>query len=202
MPDWDEDSPRLYHNLRETLRSIRDDALERTTLDVDTIRVWHRKTLEGLSVQNKRYVGHFRGEPGLEKVEVKIGHHTGTPAHQVAAELADFNARLQKVLQQLDQAIPPGAELSADELNTLLEVCAWAHSEWVRIHPFANGSGRTARLLANAIALRYGLPPFVRLRPRPDHGYSDAANASMQRNHHPLTIAFRQMLDVCLSNDT
>ena len=120
MPDWDENSPRLYHNLRETLRSIRDDALERTTLDVDTIRVWHRKTLEGLSVRNKRYFGHFRGEPGLEKVEVKIGHHTGTPAHQVAAELAKFNARLQKVLQQLDQAIPCGAELSADELNTIL----------------------------------------------------------------------------------
>ena len=202
MPDWDEDSPRLYHNLRETLRSIRDDALQRTTLDVDIIRVWHRKTLEGLSVPNKRYIGRFRGEPGLEKVEVEIGRHRGTPARQVAADLAEFNARLQKVLQQLDQAIPPGAELSADELNTILEVCAWAHSEWVRIHPFTNGSGRTARLLANAIALRFGLPPFVRLRPRPDHGYSNAANASMQGNHHPLTIAFRQMLDVCLSDDT
>lgn len=35
-------------------------------------------------------------------------------------------------------------------------------------HPFANGDGRTARLWANSLAMRYGLPPFVRLRPRPD----------------------------------
>ena len=201
MPDWDEDSPQLYENLCETLRGIRDGAMQRNALNVEIIREWHRSTLKGLSVPNRNYVGRFRGEPGLEKVEVKIGHHKGTPPAQVASELGKFNARLQQVLQYLDQAIIPETDLAADDLSTILEVCAWTHSEWVRIHPFANRSGRTARLLANAIALRYGLPPFVRLRPRPDHGYSDAANASMRANHHPLTIAFRQMLDAYLADE-
>jgi len=69
----------------------------------------------------------------------------------------------------------------------------------VRIHPFANGNGRIARLLANAIALRYGLPPFVQLRPRPNQGYPDAAEASMLGDYKPLAIVFDKMLQAYLS---
>lgn len=50
----------------------------------------------------------------------------------------------------------------------MLTLCAYAHGEWIRIHPFANGNGRTARLWANWCALRYGVPPFVKLKPRPE----------------------------------
>ena len=69
------------------------------------------------------------------------------------------------------------------------------------MHPFANGNGRTARLLANAIALRYGLPPFVRLRPRPGLGYPAAAEASMRGDYQPLATVFGRMLDACLSQE-
>ena len=64
----------------------------------------------------------------------------------------------------------------------------------VRIHPFANGNGRTARLWANFLALRYGLPPFIRLRPRPDDGYGDAGNEAMRGNWEPTAAVFRRML--------
>jgi Fic family protein len=105
-------------------------------------------------------------------------------------------------MTRLDTAIAPNTNLTADQLNAVLDVCAWAHSEWVRIHPFTNGNGRIARLLANAIALRYGLPPFVRLRPRPNHGYNHAAEASMRGDHQPLAIAFRRMLNALLSSNS
>ena len=68
-------------------------------------------------------------------------------------------------------------------------------------HPsFANGNGRTARLLANTIVLRYGLPPFIRLRPRPNHGYNDAAEISMRGDYRSLILAFRLMLNAALSS--
>ena len=70
-------------------------------------------------------------------------------------------------------------KLTPDQLDAVLDLCAWAHAEWVRIHPFANGNGRAARLWANFIAVRYGLPPFVRLRPRPDGGYAEAGMKAM-----------------------
>jgi len=64
----------------------------------------------------------------------------------------------------------------------------------VRIHPFANGNGRSARLWANFIAMRYGLPPFVTLRPRPGNDYGAAAAAAMDGNWEPTEQVFRVML--------
>lgn len=183
------------------MRGIRDAARQRQALTLDTIRKWHRATLRGLTAPRRKYVGHFRGEPGLEGVEVGIGKQPGSPSDQVASDLDDFMSRLSRALTRLDAAIAPGADLTADQLEAVLEVCAWAHSEWVHIHPLANGNGRTARLLANAIAMRYGLPPFVRLRPRPNHGYGRATEASMRGDHRPLTTAFHRMLNATLSGN-
>lgn len=38
---------------------------------------------------------------------------------------------------------------------------AWSHWSFLRIHPFDDGNGRTARLLANYVLIRYGMPPIV-----------------------------------------
>lgn len=199
MPNWDEDSPELRENLRAVLQDIRDTARQRQPLTLKVIRGWHTDTMRGLASPDKKRIGQFRGEPGLEKLEVSIGSHPGTRADQVATELEDFSLRLSRIVSRLDDVISSEAELTADQLEAVLSACAWAHSEWVRIHPFANGNGRTARLLANAIALRYGLPPFVRLRPRPNCGYGSAAAVSMRGDHRPLTIVFHRMLKACLS---
>ena len=67
-------------------------------------------------------------------------------------------------------------------------------TEWVRIHPFANGNGRTARLWANYVLMRYGLPPVVRLRPRPDGGYGAAGAAAMAGDWEPTAAVFRKLL--------
>lgn len=40
-------------------------------------------------------------------------------------------------------------------------LAAWAHCEFVRIHPFQNGNGRIARLLLNALLVRGGYNPVV-----------------------------------------
>jgi hypothetical protein len=78
----------------------------------------------------------------------------------------------------------------------------YAHGEWVRIHPFANGNGRTARLWANWCALRYGVPPFVRLKPRPAGDlYPTASALSMQGDHQAMVAVFADMLDRHLGGD-
>ena len=67
--------------------------------------------------------------------------------------------------------------------------------------PFVNGHGRTARLLAAHISLRYGLPIFVTLKPRPDDvAYARAARQSMGRppafigDHSEATAVFVHLL--------
>ena len=193
MPDWDEDSPQLRHNLSAILEEIVDRADQRESPSVEMARRWQRRFMQGLKA-DPRYVGQFRGEPGLERTGVKIGAFRGVAAAQVSAELKRFETRLKAAVKQVDRAIPAGATLNADQCDAVIDLCAWAHAEWVRIHPFANGNGRTARLWANFLALRYGLPPFVRLRPRPDDGYGDAGGQAMRGNWELTSAVFRRLL--------
>ena len=78
-------------------------------------------------------------------------------------------------------------------------LAAWAHSKWVRIHPFANGNGRTARTWANLLLLRYGLRPVVRLRPRPGGNYGAAGAAAMWGHWAPMTEFIRKLIDSAMS---
>lgn len=194
MPDWDEDSPKLRENLAHVLGMLRQSATERTSPSVEQAREWQRRLMEGLEADDTKYVGSFRGESGLENVQVRIGPHYGVPADSVAGELRKFEAKLQYAVKLLDVLIVGDQAVTADELSAVIDLCAWSHSEWVRIHPFANGNGRTARLWANSIALRYGLPPFVRLRPRPDGGSGAAGAQAMQGDWEPTARVFHNML--------
>lgn len=195
MADWDADNPTLQQNLVETLRRIRDSAALRGMVRASDAMTWHREIMDGLEVPKPEYVGRFRGEAGLEAVRVVVGPHEGVPPDQVAEAVAIFERKLNQVLARLDSLIPAGAALDTDTLAAVLDVCAWAHAEWVRIHPFVNGNGRTARLWANYVAMRYGLPPFVRLRPRPDaDAYARAGIEAMNGNWNPTAEVFRMML--------
>jgi len=44
---------------------------------------------------------------------------------------------------------------------SIIELSAIAHHELVRIHPFVDGNGRTARLLNNLILISKGFPPII-----------------------------------------
>jgi Fic family protein len=197
VPGWDDDSPALDANLAEVQRLATEHALARRRLTLATVKAWHRAMMQGLEVKEAAelgvppddLVGQFRGPPKLPGIGAKIGAHRGTPSKDVAVETRRFIEIAQALLTALDKRLPrdqPDA-LDIDGLRAVAEAAAWAHCEWVRIHPFANGNGRTSRLIGNAILVRYGLPPVFRLRPRPDGAYADAAAAAMRRDHLPMT---------------
>jgi fido (protein-threonine AMPylation protein) len=194
VPSWGEDSTQLRRNLRGVLDEIALAAGRREAPAVAAARRWHTRLMRNLAVPDARWVGALRGEPGLERVEVQVGAHSGVPAVRVAGELRRFERRLKKLVREMDRMLPVGQQPDADRLAAVIDLCAWVHAEWVRIHPFANGSGRTARLWANSVAMRYGLPPFIRLRPRPDDGYADAGSRAMQGDWTPTAAVFRRML--------
>ena len=194
MADWDADSPRLRQNLIGVLRDARDRALRREVPALEDVRRWHRDAMAGLAVPDARFLGRFRGELGLGSVRVWVGSQEGVPPDEVAEELRVFERSLQRAVGGLDAHCAPGEDVDVDGLAAVIDLCAWAHAEWVRIHPFANGNGRTARVLANALLMRYGIPPVVRLRPRPNAGYGRAAEAAMRGDWRPTAAAFRRML--------
>jgi Fic/DOC family len=198
VPSWDEDSPQLRQNLSNVFDELVLAAQRREYPSVASARRWQSLLMEKLSVPDARFVGAFRGERGLERIQVRVGAHYGVNASEVAEELAGFERKLHALIRELDAMLPANQEPNADQFAAVLDLCAWVHAEWVRIHPFANGNGRTARFWANCIAVRYGLPPFIRLRPRPNYGYGEAGAKAMQGDWKPTAIVLRQLLSAFL----
>ncbi|MCG8603043.1 MAG: Fic family protein [Verrucomicrobiales bacterium] len=64
---------------------------------------------------------------------------------------------LQRCNQFLEEAKQKAGRTPQDVLEAYVEL----HASFVRIHPYADGNGRMARLLANLPVLRSGLPPLV-----------------------------------------
>jgi hypothetical protein len=116
VADWDAESPRLRSNLIEVLRDARDRAVRRDVPTVEDARRWQRDTMAGLDVSHVKYVGRFRGEPGLETTRVWIGAREGVPPGEVARELAAFEQTLQRAVAALDARYPRGQELDRDGL--------------------------------------------------------------------------------------
>ncbi|NQX48352.1 Fic family protein [Paenibacillus tritici] len=51
------------------------------------------------------------------------------------------------------------ADLADKSTADIIELAAWTHAEFVRIHPFADGNGRTSRLIMNYQLLANGYLP-------------------------------------------
>jgi len=75
------------------------------------------------------------------------------------------------------------------------EACFEAHFRLVAIHPFADGNGRTARLLMNVVLLRGGYPPIT-VRPVDRKGYLDALEyGSVRGSLEPFQALLHHRLD-------
>jgi Fic family protein len=201
---WNEDDPRdavaLVQNLTRLLRLIADQAHLRQLPTVSMAQEWHRRIYAGIKLPVPYYAGGIRDSdtklPELYGYEVRIGAQSGVESRYVPAELEGFEVAMQEAVAKLDAAIPASERPdNAGKLQSVLTLCSYAHGEWVRIHPFANGNGRTARIWANWSALRYGLPPFVRLKPRPEgYFYAKASAISMRGEHQTMVAVFADML--------
>jgi cell filamentation protein len=82
---------------------------------------------------------------------------------------------------------------SPDDLATALAI---VHVELVLIHPFREGNGRLARVLATLMALQAGWPllDFSSIRGRTRAAYFAAVRAGMKRDYVPMRRIFEQVL--------
>jgi hypothetical protein len=197
-PQWDADSPELRANLKRALQAMRRHAEAGDALKAADIKRWHADMMKGLSVPEAADVGvtesdlkgAFRWPPRLGHVTVTIGAHEGVAPDLVLGEVDALLKRVAATLAVLDEAIASKApaRFTRDELRAVCELAGTLHGEWVRIHPFGNGNGRMARLLANWVLMRYGIEPVLSPRPRPEGLYELAARASMHGRHDVMVL--------------
>ncbi|MBT9474746.1 Fic family protein, partial [Polaromonas sp.] len=73
---------------------------------------------------------------------------------------------------------------------------AEVHAELILVHPFREGNGRLARLLALLMALQAGLPPldFSPMLGRGRRIYIGGIHAAMGRDYLPLATVFEKII--------
>ena len=223
-PSWQEDNPRnlalIQDNAAQLISELRATAAERVLPTREELCRWHARLYAGCEVPVTGYIGHFRGDVVVKELidyEVGLGarlqdgnlEKMGVWARQVGGEMEGVLAGLQAVFTELDARLPVGKPATTpEEVLALISFTALAHGECLRVHPFANGNGRIARLLVAFICLRYGLPMFLHIKPRPEsEDYIRASRDSMGRppdfvgNHTTTTAVFAHMLADVLTGE-
>ena len=75
-----------------------------------------------------------------------------------------------------------------------LECLTFAHYEFIRVHPFNNGNGRTGRIVMNLVALKFGYRPLELYHREGDSRkvYIEAMKSADKGNFEPLTTLIRK----------
>ena len=203
-PDWNRDLPadelRIIANIKQMWPVVEQEATSRPAPALATALGWHRRIYTGVTVPHPDYVGNVRDSdqrmPCLVDYEVGVAGAPALLARDVPDALDAFIGALDTVTSTLDRVIPAGLPpTDPPVMGAVIRLCAYAHGEWIRIHPFANGTGRTARIWANWLGARYHLPAFVRIKPRPDDLlFAGAARQSMSGDHRATEAMFAGML--------
>ena len=156
-------------------------AIEGNTLTLKETKV----VLEGITIGGKSMREHFEAinhKEAIDFVEAIVANdepfteHVIKSIHQlILKDIDNDNAgvyRKENVLIAGAEHTPPNHILVSEQMTDLmkgyndfkghpLERAARLHIDFVKIHPFVDGNGRTARLLMNLDLMKAGLQPVV-----------------------------------------
>lgn len=125
-------------NHKEAILYVEEIVSRQVPLSEWQIRNIHRLVLKGIDDAN---AGAYR----KENVLISGATHVPPDALQVPTQMEQFV----RWYEHEGQRLHPVAR------------AAWVHSDFVKIHPFIDGNGRTARLLLNFELMKTGFPPIV-----------------------------------------
>ena len=114
---------------------------------------------------------------------------------------ATFSPPPSKDIEPLMLELVSWLKKNPEEL-TPIELAAVFHQRFVRIHPFSEGNGRTARLLMNAVLMRYGYPFIVNVTSRERERYlrtlSEADMGNLSAFVNFIAMSVERALDIYL----
>ncbi len=93
---------------------------------------------------------------------IQVGQYKTTDNHveTVTGEMFYFASALETPAKMADLIAWYAAQQARADVNPIL-LAAEFHYRFIRIHPFDDGNGRTARILMNFILMRFDYPPAV-----------------------------------------
>ncbi len=151
---------------------------------VDSFSLDHRFTAGDICEMHRVWLGHIYPWAG----EYRGVNITKGDFHFAAA------GQISRLMTSLEREVlarhTPCRYTSHDEIASALAV---VHAELILIHPFREGNGRSARLLALLMGLQAGLPPldFGGLSRQGKRNYIAAIHAAVGSDYAPMTTIFR-----------
>lgn len=147
----------------------------------------HRFSAQDLCALHKRWLGSIYPWAGeYREVNVSKGGLLFAAANLIPRLMKDLESDC------LKRHTPLRAQIPSDIAAALAET----HTELVLIHPFREGNGRLARLLAVLMAEQVGLPTpaFEAMRQRREAEYFAAVRAGLDRNYVPMSRLFASII--------
>lgn len=204
---WDPDLPANQSSIQTNYNALSvkvvDAGLAGDRPTDEAVRAWHKQSVRGVRLAEPAIAGGYRGEgPPTGQLATYlngVNNVPGAPAAEVGVFVARFFAELDARLDDLDARRAAGATLT-DLYADVVRTAAWVHGQWVRIHPFADHNGSTARLLTINVGLLYGVHFKLPGKPRtdmPSHGlvldYNLAAASQMQGNDQNMVLVLDRL---------
>lgn len=159
-------------------------ATERLIAETETAQ---RFTAADICRMHRVWLGDLYAWAGeYRSVNLARGDFTFAVAREIPRLMREFE---HKALREHTPCRPE----AADDVARALAV---VHAELILIHPFRDGNGRCARLLATLMGLQAGLPPldFHGVRGRERQRYIAAIHAALDRDYEPMTAVFRRIM--------
>ncbi len=111
----------------------------------------HKAVMDKSAMDYLRPIGNWKREENGT-----TGMKDGKIIYMEYAAPSDTPPLMERWLKEFNEKLN-----TANTPKRAIEAYAWTHLSFVRIHPFFDGNGRMARLLANLPVLRGGFPPIV-----------------------------------------
>jgi Fic family protein len=127
------------------------DLIHKDKIEAEDLFNLHRCVMQKSPIDSLRPIGNWKRD-----FNGTTGVRDGKPIYMEYASPADTPPLMSRWIKQFNRKLS-----SATSATRAVNVYAWTHLSFVRIHPFFDGNGRIARLIANLPLLKCGYPPLL-----------------------------------------
>jgi len=184
---------RVYKNLLSITKKRKMDELEYQELIKTTTKLFnefdenHRFKISDIKKIHKMWLGKiFTWAGKYRQINLSKGGFHFAAADQISKLMTELEKK------ELKKYTP----CRFDSLEKIIEAIAIVHTELVLIHPFREGNGRVARLVATLMALQAGLPvlDFGGLKGKKRQEYFMAVRAGLNGQYGPMMKIFKSVI--------
>ncbi|MBS0352249.1 MAG: Fic family protein [Proteobacteria bacterium] len=177
---------------REDIEAIEEQELERTELELlDIFNKDHQFTVADICNMHELWLGDIY--PSADKFRTVMMSKAGFP---FAAP-----SRIEPLMQEFEEKyLAKYTPCHYSEIDALAHALEVVHSELVIIHPFREGNGRTARLLADLMAMQAKKAPLnyssIQTQNLPEfENYIQSIHAGFEGNYKTIEGIFKKLLE-------